>query len=34
MRKKTVIYAVLVLLFVFIWAELGVGLIGTPWAGS
>ena len=35
MLNKKAIFIILFLLLVFlIWAELGVGIFGTPWAGN
>ena len=33
-KYKTLIIFAIVLLFLLIWAELGVGIFGTPFAGS
>ena len=34
MKRKYWILLIVVLLVLFIWAELGVGLVGSPWAGD
>lgn len=31
---RIVASVVIILLFLLVWAELGVGIFGTPWAGS
>jgi len=33
-KKKNILMAIVVIVLLLIWAELGVGVFGTPWAGS
>ena len=33
-RGKIILGLILLILFLLAWAELGVGIFGTPWAGS
>ena len=33
-KKKYILIAIVVTVLLLIWAELGVGIFGTPWAGS
>lgn len=33
-RNKIIVIAILVLLFILVWAELAVGIFGSPFAGS
>lgn len=34
MKKKHIIITIVVLIAILTWAELAVGVFGTPWAGS
>ena len=34
LKKRDLYIGILVLIFTFIWAELAVGIFGTPFAGS
>jgi hypothetical protein len=34
MKKKNIIIIIILAVFLLIWAELGVGIFGSPWAGS
>ena len=33
-KYKNIFIAIIIIIFLFIWAELGVGLFGTPFAGN
>ena len=33
-RYRNIFIAIIIMIFLFIWAELGVGLFGTPFAGN
>jgi len=33
-KEKIILIAIIVIALLLIWAELGVGIFGTPWAGS
>ena len=33
-KYRNIFIAIIVMIFILIWAELGVGLFGTPFAGS
>jgi hypothetical protein len=33
-RKKLVIILLIIIVLILVWIELGVGIFGTPWAGS
>jgi len=32
--KKRIVIMLFIIILLLIWAELGVGLFGTPWAGD
>ncbi len=34
LKKKHLIFGIIVILLLLTWAELGVGIFGTPWAGD
>lgn len=34
MKRKHVMIAIVIIALILVWMELGVGLFGTPWAGS
>ena len=33
-KYRNIFIAIIIIIFLFIWAELGVGLFGTPFAGN
>lgn len=33
-KEHTIILVIIVIVLVLAWVELGVGIFGTPWAGS
>jgi len=33
-KVKGIVLAIVVVLILLVWIELGVGIFGTPWAGS
>lgn len=34
MKKKHITFIIIAIILLLTWIELGVGLFGTPWAGS
>jgi len=33
-KSKTILIVIAAIILLLVWAELGVGIFGTPWAGS